>query len=136
VTSLIPELQQAVANYALALDEFNLPGLEALLTQDTTWTFTMPEKGMLGPVTGRQAVLDSVRAGYAAQSGRVRHHLVNIVVKAADADTALVQAYLMQTRNTGEALELTSTGTYTFGLRQVDGAWRIAELALALDNAP
>ena len=132
---MIAELQHAVANYAHALDELNVPALEAILTQDTTWTFTVPAPGVLGPVTGRTAVLDFVRDGHAAQTGRVRHHLSNVVVRTADADRAEVRAYLLQTRNTGENVQVISTGVYTFGLRRSDGEWRIAELTLALDNA-
>ncbi|MDQ0766913.1 nuclear transport factor 2 family protein [Streptomyces canus] len=56
---MIAELQQAVANYAHALDELNMPELEAVLTEDTTWTFTMPGQGVLGPVTGRAAAGDA-----------------------------------------------------------------------------
>lgn len=77
---MIAELQQAVANYAHALDELNVPELEAVLTEDTTWTFTMPGQGVLGRVAGRTAVLDFIRDGYTAQTGRVRHHLGNVVV--------------------------------------------------------
>ncbi|MER7582248.1 nuclear transport factor 2 family protein [Kitasatospora sp. NPDC097691] len=66
---MIAELQQAVSNYAHALDEPNVPEPEAVLTEDTTWTFTNPGQGELGPVTGRAAVLDPVRDGY---TGRTR----------------------------------------------------------------
>ncbi|WP_427921606.1 nuclear transport factor 2 family protein [Streptomyces sp. cg40] len=132
---MIAELQQAVAHYAHALDELDVPALEALLTEDTTWTFTMPGRAALGPVAGRAAVLDFVRAGHRAQAGRVRHHLGGVVVTRADADTAEARAYLVQTRNTGASIRTISTGVYTFGLRRSDGRWRIAELALALDNA-
>ena len=132
---MIDEPRHAVANYAHALDELNVPALEAMLTQDTTWTFTVPGQGVLGPVAGRPAVLDFVRDGHAAQTGRVRHHLSNVVVKTADADRAEVRAYLMQTRNTGENVQVISTGVYTFGLRRSDSGWRITELTLALDNA-
>ncbi|MDN3026063.1 nuclear transport factor 2 family protein [Streptomyces sp. S.PB5] len=129
------ELRQTVAIYAHALDELNVPALETVLTEDTTWTFTMPGKPTLGPVTGRVAVLDFIRAGHAARTGRVRHHLGNVVVTTTDAATAEARAYLLQTTNTGEHIQMVSTGVYTFGLRRSDGRWRIAELALALDNA-
>lgn len=132
---MIAELQQVVANYAHALDELNLPDLEGILTEDTTWTFTVPGRGVLGPVAGRAAVFDFIRDGHTAQTGKVRHHLGNVVVTTADA-TAEVRAYLVQTRNTGESVQVISTGIYTFGLRRSDGGgWRIAELALTLDNA-
>ncbi|MGW0948129.1 hypothetical protein ACWD4O_37025 [Streptomyces sp. NPDC002623] len=43
---MIAELQQAVANYAHALDELNVPELGAVLTEDTTWTFkVLPSRG-------------------------------------------------------------------------------------------
>ncbi|GGN38831.1 nuclear transport factor 2 family protein [Streptomyces fuscichromogenes] len=132
---MIAELQQTVARYAHALDELNPSELEAVLAENTTWTFTMPGQGVLGPVTGRAAVLDFIRDGHAAQSGRVRHHLGHVVVTATDAATAEVRAYLLQTRNTGESIQIISTGVYTFGMRQSDGEWRIAELTLTLDNA-
>jgi hypothetical protein len=38
-------------------------------------------------------------------------------------------------RNTGESIQMISTGVYTFGLRRSDGGWRIAEFILTLDNA-
>lgn len=102
---MIAELQQAVAKYAHALDELNVPELEAVLTEDTTWTLTMLGQGVLGPVAGRAAVLDFIRDGYTAQTGRVRHHLGNAVVTTTtDTATAEVRAYLVQT-NTGESIQ-------------------------------
>ncbi|WP_367325909.1 nuclear transport factor 2 family protein [Streptomyces sp. HUAS ZL42] len=132
---MIADLQQAVAHYAHALDELNVPELEAVLTEDTAWTFMMPGQGVLGPVAGRAAVLDFIRDGHTAQTGRVRHHLGNVVVTTTDAATAEVRAYLLQTRNTGESIQMIASGLYTFSLRWSDGRWRIAELALTLDNA-
>ncbi|MER6537044.1 nuclear transport factor 2 family protein [Streptomyces sp900105755] len=132
---MIADLQQAVAHYAPALDELNVPELEAVLTEDTTWTFTMPGQGVLGPVAGRSAVLDFIRDGHTSRTGRVRHHLGNVVVTTTDAATAEVQAYPLQTRNTGESIQMISTGVYTLSLRRSDGMWRIAELTLTLDNA-
>ncbi|GAA2470451.1 nuclear transport factor 2 family protein [Winogradskya humida] len=127
---MIVELQQVVAKYAHALDELDVPGLEAVLTEDTTWTFTAPGQGVLGPVAGRPAVLGFVRDGHAAQTGRVRHHLGNVVVTTANDDSAMVHATLLQTRDT----QVISTGVYTLGLRRAGGVWRIAELTLALDK--
>lgn len=78
----------------------------------------MPGQGVLGPVAGRAAVLEFIRDGHTVQTGKVRHHLGNIVVTATtDAATAEVRAYLLQTRNTGESIQMISTGVYTFSLR-------------------
>ncbi|MFF7986407.1 nuclear transport factor 2 family protein [Streptomyces sp. NPDC007901] len=82
---VIAEPQQAVAHSAHALDELNVPELETVLTEDATWTFTMPGQGVLGPVAGRTAVLEFIRDGHTAQTGKVRHHLGNVVVTTTDA---------------------------------------------------
>ncbi|WP_225860421.1 nuclear transport factor 2 family protein [Streptomyces triticiradicis] len=47
---MIAELQQAVARYAHVLDELNVPELETVLTEDATWTFTMPGQGDARPI--------------------------------------------------------------------------------------
>ena len=63
---MIAELRRAVAHCAHALDELNVPEPEAVLTEDTTYSFTMPGLGVLGPATRRAAVLDFVRDGHTA----------------------------------------------------------------------
>ncbi|MET8768898.1 nuclear transport factor 2 family protein [Streptomyces sp. NPDC004658] len=88
---MIADLQQAVAHYAHALDELNAAELEAVLTEDTTWTFTMPGQGVPGSVAGRAAVLDFIRDGHTARTGRVRHHLGNVVVTTTGAATTEVR---------------------------------------------
>lgn len=66
----------------------------------------MPGQGVLGPVAGRAAVLDSVRDGHTVQTGRVRHHLAKDVITTTDATTAEVWAYLAMTTNTGESIRI------------------------------
>ncbi|RPF39096.1 hypothetical protein EDD92_9288 [Streptomyces sp. TLI_185] len=63
-------------------------------------------------------MLDFIRDGHTAQTGRVRHHLGNAVVTTMNPATAEVRAYLVQTRNTGESIKMISTWVYTFGLRR------------------
>ncbi|GGS94134.1 nuclear transport factor 2 family protein [Streptomyces cinerochromogenes] len=82
---MIAELQQAVAHYAHALDELNVPEPEAVLAEDPTWTLTMPGQRVLDPVTGRAPVLGFIRDGHTARTGRVRHHLGDVVVTTTDA---------------------------------------------------
>ncbi|MBM2623825.1 nuclear transport factor 2 family protein [Actinoplanes sp. LDG1-06] len=132
---MITDIQQAVVRYAYALDDLDVPALTAVLDEDTTWTFEIPERGPLGPIAGRQAVLEFVHAGHAAQAGRVRHHLSNVLVSSSDTDTAEARAYLVQTRSLDGSVHVISTGTYTFGMRRSESGWRIQDLTLVLDNA-
>jgi len=73
---VIAELQHAVANYAHALDELNVPALEAVLTEDTTWTFTVPGQGVLsrrshGSLPSRQ--WSSLSSGIRKSTARGHH---------------------------------------------------------------
>ncbi|MFT9478875.1 hypothetical protein [Streptomyces sp. 11-1-2] len=64
-----------------------------------------------------------------------RRNLANAVFHSADADTALVHAYLMLTSNAGGGGGVVATGFYTVGLERAGGERRIAELFLGTDNA-
>ncbi|MFC9425718.1 nuclear transport factor 2 family protein [Streptomyces sp. NPDC056987] len=80
-------------------------------------------------------MLDFIRDGHTARTGRMRHRPSNVVVTTTDATTAELRAYLLQTRTTGASIQMISAGVYTFSLRRSDGRWRIAELTLTLANA-
>jgi ketosteroid isomerase-like protein len=126
-------VHQALARYAFALDQQDLTALGAVLTEDATWTFKIAGERDLGPVVGREAILEFVRDATDAETDQRRHNLVNVVFHSADADTALVHAYLMLTSNAGGSV--IATGFYTFRLERAAGEWRIAELFLGTDNA-
>lgn len=104
--------RQTLAHYASALDRRDPPALAGVLTEDATWTFTIGGAAGPGPFAGRAAILDFVRGAMTAQDDRQRHHLTNILVRGADAGTAVVEAYLMLTSSAGGSPRLTATGSY------------------------
>lgn len=128
-------VHQALARYAFALDQQDLEALGAVLTEDATWAFKIAGESDLGPVVGREAILEFVRDAMAAETDQRRHNLVNVVFHSADADTALVHAYLMLTSNAGGSSSVVATGFYTFRLERAGGEWRVADLFLGTDNA-
>ncbi|MFE7216533.1 nuclear transport factor 2 family protein [Streptomyces sp. NPDC057611] len=87
-----------------------------------------------GPFIGRAAILDLVRGATEAQTEQRRHNRTNIVLRRADADTAVVWAYLTLTSNAGGSPTVITTGFYTFTLQHIEGEWRIAKLFVGLDN--
>jgi len=128
-------VHQALARYAFALDQQDLEALGAVLTEDATWSFRIAGESDRGPVVGREAILEFVRDAMGAETDQRRHNLVNVVFHSADADTALVHAYLMLTSNAGGSSSVVATGFYTFRLEHAGGEWRVAELFLGTDNA-
>jgi ketosteroid isomerase-like protein len=128
-------VQQTLARYAFAMDHGDLVALEGVLTEDATWTATIAGEVEHGPFVGRAAVLDLVRDATEAQTEQRRHNLINMVFHRADADTAVVWAYLMLTSNAGGSPTVITTGFYTFTLQHAESEWRIAKLFVGLDNA-
>lgn len=128
-------VQQTLAGYALALDHGDLVALEDILTEDSTWTGSIAGEVEQGPLVGRAAFVDLVRETTAAQTDQRRHNLVNMVFQHAEADTAVVYAYLMLTSNAGGTPAVVATGFYTITLQHAEGDWRIAKVLVGLDNA-
>jgi ketosteroid isomerase-like protein len=128
-------VQQAVARYAFALDQQDLVALESVLAEDATWAFKIAGETDLGPIVGREAILEFVRASIDAETDQRRHNLVNMVLRSADADTAVVHAYLMLTSNSAGGSGLIATGFYVFRLEYAETEWRIADLFLGADNS-
>ncbi|GAA3526389.1 hypothetical protein GCM10022222_06730 [Amycolatopsis ultiminotia] len=128
-------VRQTLARYAFALDQQDAQALAAVLTEDATWAFRIAGQNDLGPIAGRAAILEFAQESWDAETAQHRHNLVNVVFHSADAETALVHAYLMLTSNAGGGSGVIATGCYTFRLARSDGAWRIAELFLGTDNA-
>ncbi|MDH6624245.1 ketosteroid isomerase-like protein [Streptomyces sp. LBL] len=127
-------VQQTLARYAFALDHGDLVALENVLTEDAIWTVRIAGEAEQGPFVGRAAILDLVRDATEAQTEQRRHHLINVVFHRADADTAVVWAYLMLTSNAGGTSNVITTGFYTITLRKADSKWRIANLFVGMDN--
>ncbi|WP_305786927.1 nuclear transport factor 2 family protein [Symbioplanes lichenis] len=113
--------------YAAALDERDPAALAEVLTEDATWTFKSGGETVAGPVVGRSAILDFVRA--AKPGGQQRHHLTNVVV-----DGGTVRAYLLLTSTAGGRAAVVNTGRCTFGLRAAGDEWRIASLVVEFDG--
>jgi ketosteroid isomerase-like protein len=128
-------IQQTLARYAFALDQHDLAALEQILTGSATWTFSIAGQATLGPVSGREAILDFVRGTLEEQADQRRHNLVNISVFAATTSTADAQAYLMLTSSADGAPSIIATGFAMFKLEKSESGWRIAELFLGFDNA-
>ncbi|MGW5580859.1 nuclear transport factor 2 family protein [Micromonospora chokoriensis] len=127
-------VQQTLARYAFALDHGDLMALEQVLTEDAVMTLMMAGGEPISFV-GRAAIIDLTQGATEGQTDQRRHNLTNIVIRRADAGTALVWTYLTLTTSAGGTPALVTTGFYTFELRLAEGEWRIANLFVGLDSA-
>ena len=106
-----------------------------VLTEDATWALRLADDHDIGPVVGRQAILQFVQAAIDTETDQRRHNLVNVTFHSAETDKALVHAYLMLASNAGGGSGVIATGFYTLRLKRSEGHWRIASLFLGTDNA-
>ena len=127
-------VQPTLNRYAFAVDHHDLPALGEVMTGDVTWRFSVAGVIDLGPVTGRQAILDFVEESTSAQADQRQQHLTNVTVHDVQEETAQAQAYLLLTTNAGRNPRMVTTGFYSFGLQRIAGQWRIAALMLGMDN--
>jgi ketosteroid isomerase-like protein len=128
-------VHQTLIRYAFALDQRDLQALRGVLTDDASWHLHIDGEEDLGPIIGRDSILEFVGGAMTAETDQRRHHLLNVTLHSADSDTALAQAYLMLTANTGGNAGVLATGFYTFRLRRSEAGWQITELLLGTDNA-
>lgn len=62
-------VHETLARYAFAMDQHDSTALEAVLTRRAAWTFEIPGKPALGPITGREAILEFARTAWARRPG-------------------------------------------------------------------
>lgn len=129
-------MQRVIARYAHALDQHDVAALAAVHTAGATWTFRFADTTDLGPIAGRDAIIEFVRTSQTRETEQHRHHLTNVVVDSTDGQTAEADASLLLT-SVGQhgTARIVGTGSYRFRLRREGDAWRIDDLFLTTDNA-
>jgi hypothetical protein len=124
-------IQQALALYALALDEGRLDLLEGYLTEDVRLHFPAADR----TVTGRAQVL----AFYASRQDargldQARHVITNLYVIEESASEARTVAYFTVVATAPDDGVQTSSGWYRDRLVQRDGRWCFAERTVYSDR--
>jgi hypothetical protein len=131
VVSARDGIQQALAVYALALDEGRLDLLADHLTEDVVLHFPAADR----TVNGREQVLAFYASRVEARGGdQARHVITNLYVIEQDASSARTVAYFTVVATALDDSVRTSSGWYRDRLVQRDGRWRFAERIIYSDH--
>jgi hypothetical protein len=126
-------IAERVARYAWAFDERDRSLLGDCFTAEAIWEGSVMGRDQLGPVTGREAIVDYLAGFWAAQDDQRRHMFTNVVTSELTADRAVSHAYLLLTAARDGRLSIATAGVYRFALSSDSGDWRIHHLACGFD---
>jgi hypothetical protein len=126
-------IAERVARYAWGFDERDRSLLGDCFTAEAIWEASVMGRERLGPVTGREAIVDYLAGFWAGQDDQRRHMFTNVVTSELTAERAVSHAYLLLTAARGERLSLATAGVYRFALSSAAGDWRIHHLACGFD---
>lgn len=123
-----------LADYAWANDAKDEGILKRIFAEDAR--FSLQIAGMqeqIGPLEGRDAIIDFIYPTVKAQTDQRRHALVNTRFVEDEPDRARVRAYLLLNVIDGGSLEVKSAGVYDVDFVRNGDSWEIKSMHLALD---
>lgn len=125
---------ETIARYCWSYDERRIDRLGDCFTADAVWEGSVVGRIPIGPIEGREAILDWLSKFWPHQKDQRRHMLLNTIVEELGADTATTLSYLLLMASTGDAMSMESMGFYRVGYRREAGQWRIARLTAGFDK--
>lgn len=126
-------IMETLNRYAWGYDSRDLALLGDSFTVDGSFTVTLPGSAGWGPHHGRQAIVDWLAGIMQTQADQRRHSVSNIIFRALDERTALVDSFLTLTAVEHGKVRLVCTGTCRDEMLYDAGTWRIRHRTLHLD---
>lgn len=125
---------ERIARYCWAYDERRLDRLAECFAQDAVWEGNVLGRVPIGPMEGRQKIVDWLSEFWPYQKDQRRHMILNTIVEEQSPEAAVSLSYLLLMSSTGEAVSMESMGFYRVAYRKVDGDWLIARLTAGFDK--
>lgn len=121
------------ARYCWGYDERRPELLEDCFTEDAVWEGDVGAAQAVGPIQGRQAIVDWLTSFWPHQSDQRRHILLNTLIERQAAAEATTLSYLLLLSAKGDRVSLETTGFYRLELVGSEGGWRIRHLFAGFD---
>jgi hypothetical protein len=123
------------ADYAWAIDQHEPELLREVFAEDATFAMEIPSTGVkVGPIEGRDAVVEFIAGSLAEQTDSRRHTITNFRTTVATEEAEQVRAYLNLSIVDGDEFALRATGVFHVDLAATGHGRRIAALSLSLDR--
>ncbi|MCU1526628.1 MAG: hypothetical protein JWP75_391 [Frondihabitans sp.] len=123
-----------MSRYAWAFDERRPDLLADCFTADATWQANIRNETIVGPFTGRDAVVEYMSGFWPRQHDQRRHMIMNPMVTNQSDDAATIHTYHLLVSSSTDAIVPVTCGFYEVRMaRESDGIWRIASLIAGYD---
>lgn len=127
-------IEQLFADYAWPMDTREWPVLATVFTEDASFTITIAGEPAVGPIVGRDEIVEFCSSTVGDQTDQRRHVITNVRIVNETDTSADVYAMLTLIVIADGALDVKSTGVYTTtAVEESDGAWRFSSMLLELD---
>lgn len=123
-----------LSKWAYGYDTPDMDAMAQCFTDDAELTMRIAGGDLIGPFTGKDAVMKLFSDSLEGQSDQRRHLTVNTFIAEEDDTTALCKSVLTLLAIANGKLEVLSSGTYTDNVaRGSDSGWRITKRHIELD---
>jgi hypothetical protein len=126
---------ERVHRYGWAFDERRRDALRTCFTEDAVWEGDVQGAEHIGPIRGREEIVDWLAGFWDRQTDQRRHLMPSVVVDRRGPTEADALAYLVLTSATGTSLTIVLTSFYRMRLVNQAGTWRIRHLFEGCDVA-
>ncbi len=127
-------ISELLARASYAYDQRDLPLLESCLCDDAAISFRVAGGDLVGPFSGREAMMAVYRDAMESQSDVRRHVVSNAMFTPKDAEVDVISNLTLFATKDGSTVLLT-VGLYHDTVRLDDGEWRILKRHVELDSA-
>lgn len=121
------------SRYCWGYDERRADLLGECFTQEAVWEGTVAGAQRVGPLTGREKIIDWLTEFWPHQHHQPRHVLLNTVIEEQSENYARTLSYLLLTTARRGEVALSTTGFYRLELARVGGSWQIVHLFAGFD---
>lgn len=129
-----PAIEQLFADYGWPMDTQEWPVLASVFAEDADFTITIPGVDPIGPIKGRDEIVEFCSSTVGDQTDQRRHVISNIRLTNETDSSADVYAILTLVVVADGALAVQSSGLYRTKVAvQADGKWRFTSMLLELD---
>jgi hypothetical protein len=126
-------IAERIHRYGWGYDERHRESLADCFTADAVWEGNVMGHQPVGPVEGREAVVDWLAEFWDQQQDQRRHIFTNVIVDELTGSSAVAHAYLLLTAAAGATMTPVTAGPYRLVMRREPDSWRIERLVAGFD---
>jgi len=126
-------IDQLFADYGWPMDSREFSVLGDVFTEDAEFTIVITGGDTIGPISGRDAIVEFCSSTVGDQQDQRRHVITNVRVGPQTENDATVTAILTLIVVADGGLTVKSSGLYRTHVVDDGGAWRFSSMHLTLD---